>query len=476
VARGEHGWMGTRLKRGMNVETSDTVTGTPRLPDRVAAFARRAGDFVPDATATAVIMLFALGAMALSLGDTLNTTVDAWYRGLWMLLPFSMQMTLILALSGVISMSSGFRRFARAVADLPRTLPQVIALSIAVTSVISYVYWGLALALGPLIAVYFAESAERKGIRVDFPLLVATTFAAGSVWQYGLSSSAALLMASPGHFLEAETGVLNLGTTIGSLPAMLVILVFPTLLALIALRLMPGDARPISQFPGASALAKFEPPPVAPVEQPGGFSGWTERTAMFPLLLCVALVAWLYHHFEVKAASLDINSMIVMLAIVALLLQRSFGSLGRAMSEAVVPCWRVILLYQLYAGVAGVLQFTSVGPWFAGAFAAIATPLTFPLFTAIGASIIAIFVPSSGGQWIIQGFVTVTAAAELGASPQQALLAIGVGDQMGNLLAPFWLVVAAGIARVDFREIFGYCLVYAALWFAVGVTIFTFVK
>ena len=456
--------------------TEEAVQAESRTRDRIADFARRAGDFVPDATATAVIMLFMLVAAALALGDTLTTTVDAWYRGLWMLLPFSMQMTLILALSGVISMTDGFRRFARAVANKPKTLPQVVALAIAVTSAISYVYWGLALALSPLIAVYFAEAAERKGIRVDFPLLIATTFAAGSVWQFGLSSSAALLMASPGHFLESQTGVLSLGTTIGSLPALLVIIVFPTLLTLIALALMPSDVRPISRFPAAFAFATFEPPPVDTVAQPGGFSGWTERTALFPILLCVALAAWLYHHFVTKGASLDINSMIVLLAIVALLMQRSFGSLARAMSEAVVPCWRVILLYQLYAGVAGVLQFTSVGPWFAGAFAAIATPLTFPLLTAIGASIIAIFVPSSGGQWIIQGFVTVTAAAELGASPQQALLAIGVGDQMGNLLAPFWLVVAAGIARVDFRDIFGYCVVYAALWFTVGVTIFTFVK
>jgi short-chain fatty acids transporter len=458
------------------METEETAQAMPRARDRIAEFARRAGDFVPDATATAVILLFVIVAVALARGDTLNTTIDAWYRGLWMLLPFSMQMTLILVLSGVISMTDGFRRFAHAIARLPRSVPQVVALAIVVTSALSYLYWGLGLALSPLIAVYFADAAERNGMRIDFPWLLATTFAAGSVWQFGLSSSAALLMASPGHFLETQTGVLSLGTTIGSLPALLVIVAFPTLLALSALVLKPGDPRPISMFPAAVELASRKPPPVAAGAHAEGFSAWTERTPLFPLLLCVAFAAWLYHHFVTRAASLDINSMIVMLAIVALLLQRSFGGLARSMSEAVVPCWRVILLYQLYAGVAGVLQFTSVGTWFAGAFAAVATPLTFPLLTAIGASIIAIFVPSSGGQWIIQGFVTVTAAAELGASPQQALLAIGVGDQIGNLLAPFWLVVAAGIARIDFREMFGYCLIYAALWFTVGVTLFTFVR
>ena len=189
----------------------------------IASFARRAGDYVPDAAASSVIMLFVLVGTSLALGDSFLANVDAYYRGLWMLLPFSMQMTLVLVLSSVLSMTDAFRRAVRRMADLPQTVTQVIALAVLVNSVLSYLYWGLSLAMGPLIAVYFAEAAERKGLRVDFPFLVATVFAAGSVWQYGLSSSAALLMATPGHFLEKQTGIMALGTTIGSLPALMVI-------------------------------------------------------------------------------------------------------------------------------------------------------------------------------------------------------------------------------------------------------------
>ena len=35
-------------------------------------------------------------------------------------------------------------------------------------------------------------------------------------------------------------------------------------------------------------------------------------------------------------------------------------------------------------------------------------------------------------------------------------------------------VVGAGIARVDFRLVFGYRLIFAALWFVMGVLAFTF--
>jgi short subunit fatty acids transporter len=45
---------------------------------------------------------------------------------------------------------------------------------------------------------------------------------------------------------------------------------------------------------------------------------------------------------------------------------------------------------------------------------------------------------------------------------------------MGNLISPFWYVVFAGIARLDFRTFFGYGLLFAALWMGIGVVVFTF--
>ena len=45
---------------------------------------------------------------------------------------------------------------------------------------------------------------------------------------------------------------------------------------------------------------------------------------------------------------------------------------------------------------------------------------------------------------------------------------------MGNFLTPFWYVVVGGIARVYFRCFFGSGFIFAAVWFAVGVVVFTF--
>lgn len=445
------------------------------MRDRLTRFSQAAGAQVPDATAMAVILLIVLIAASLALGNDFTATSDAFYRGLWMLLAFSMQMTLLLVLSSVLSTIPFFRTSVLKLAGLPRSAIQAFLLATLLTASLSYLYWGLGLALGPLIAVHFARAAQARGIRIDFPCLLASQFAAQSVWQYGLSSTPSLLVATPGHFLEQTTGIMPLATTIWSRPAILLVIAFTLALAVLARLLMPRDPQQISAFPEASALAQAAEPAPAASGSPRGLGAWSENTRVFPLLLAAIISGWLFHHFVTRAAGLDLNSMVTLLLFGVLLLQRNLAEFSRGLRTAVLCCWPILVLYQVYGGIAGVLQYTSVGETLARFFAGISTPLTFPLVTAIAGTVIAIFVPSSGGQWIIQGFVTSEAASHLGASAQQGLLALGVGDQMGNLITPFWIVVAAGIARINFRTMFGYCVLFSVLWFVLGVGIFTFI-
>ena len=192
-------------------------------------------------------------------------------------------------------------------------------------------------------------------------------------------------------------------------------------------------------------------------------------------MLCVVLAGWLYYHFGVKRLGLDLNSLNVIFLLLCFLLHRNIYRFTAALRDAIVTSWSVVVIYHLYAGVGGLIQFTTLGESFANAFAGISTRYTFPLLVALAGTIVAVFVPSSGGQWVIQGFVTVKAASEVGVSAQRGMLALGIGDQMGNLISPFWYVVVAGIARVDFRRFFGYGLLFAMLWFVIGVIVFTFV-
>ena len=352
-------------------------------------FSQLVARLVPDAISTSILLRAFLVLAALKMGNTLTATLDAYYRGLWMLLPFTMQMTLILVLSSVLGATPFFRRIVLALSRKPNTAFQVIVFSVLLAAGLSY----------------------------------------------------ALIIAA--HLLK------------------------------------PTSSQPISQFPDSRTLAESARTSEGKIPEEGqdagghNYSERFERNRFISTVMCVALLSWLFYHFWIKRASLDLNSLNTVLLLLCFFLHRNVHNFSKALQGAVVSCWPVLVLYHLYAGVAGLIQFTTVGESFAGLLASISTRYTFPLLTAIAGTVVAVFVPSSGGQWVIQGYVTARAAEAVGVTAQCGMLALGAGDQMGNLLSP-WAVVIAGIARIDFRKFFGYSLIFALLWFVLGVFAFTF--
>lgn len=443
----------------------------------IDSFSRLVERLVPDAITTSTLLLVMVSVISLSIGNSMTATIDAYYRGLWMLLAFTMQMTLILVLSLILASTTVFRKTVVSLSRLPRTTTQVVALAVLCVAFISYLNWGLGLALGPMIAIHFCKEAERKGIRVDFLFMLAILAGAGSVWQFGFSASAPLLMATPGHFLQETTGIMTLGSTIWSPAAITLVIVFILAVIVAGCLFMPKAIRPISEFPESEKLGEpAAAPDDAPMEEAvvaPSPAQRLERSSVIVAILCFALICWLYYHFFTKKLSLDINSLNTIFLFFGLLFHRNVLRFTKAMQEAIVSSWPIVVMYHLYAGVAGLIQFTPVGDFLAGLVNPISTRYSYPFLTALISTVVAVFIPTSGGQWLIQGFVTVKAAEAVGVSAQRGLLALSVGDHMGNLISPFWAVVGAGIARVDFRLFFGYRLIFAAIWFALGVAAFT---
>jgi short-chain fatty acids transporter len=437
-------------------------------------FARWMAHLVPDAITAGVLLTLLMGAVALALGNPVLKVMDAYHQGLWMLLPFTMQMTLIIVLSSALGSTRFFRKAIAALARLPRSRNRIIVMAFLSAGVCAYLYWGLGYALGPIIAIYCAAEGERKGINVDFPFLLAVTTAGQALWQFGMSASAPLLVATQGHFLQSIIGIVPLSTTIWSPAAILHELTFSTVAIFAAFKLMPKRGRAISEFPESAKLAKAMEP-VGDEDTSGlSFSQRLERSPIVALSLSAILAVWLVYHFVIRGLSLDINSLNTTLLFLTFLLHRNVKRFIGAVQQGVSASWAVIVLYHLYAGVAGLIQFTNVGEKAASMAASISTPATFPFITAIAGSLFAFFIPSSGGQWTVQGFITVKTAMAVGVTVQRGILALGVGDHVGNFVTPFWYVVIAGIARVDFRTFFGYGLVFGAIWFAIGVIVFSF--
>ena len=214
--------------------------------ERFATVVSRMG---ADAITAGVVLTYIVFTIALALGNSLSGVFEAYHQGLWMLLPFTMQMTLILVLSLALASTPAIRSGITRLARMPKSRNQFIALAFLTSGVTSYLYWGLGYALSPMIAIFFAAEAERKGVRVDFPFLLAVTAAAQALWQYGLSASAPLLVASQGHFLQGTIGVIPLATTIWSPAAIIHEFTFTAVAIGAACWMMPRHGRRFRSSP-----------------------------------------------------------------------------------------------------------------------------------------------------------------------------------------------------------------------------------
>jgi short-chain fatty acids transporter len=82
-----------------------------------------------------------------------------------------------------------------------------------------------------------------------------------------------------------------------------------------------------------------------------------------------------------------------------------------------------------------------------------------------------IFVPSGGGQWQIQGPILIDAAKTLGVDLGITTMSLAYGDQLTNMLQPFWALPLLSVTGLKAKDI----LPYSIMFMLVGAVIFTLV-
>ncbi|MEE3215102.1 MAG: TIGR00366 family protein, partial [Pseudomonadota bacterium] len=173
-----------------------------RLGDGAASFGIR---WIPDPFALAVILtLMVFGAALAFTPHGPVELIDQWYGGFWRLLTFAMQMVLIVVTGFGLATAPSMQRALRWVASLPRSRTGAIVVTALAGSILSFLHWGVGLIVSAFLAREVARYARDNGLAVHFPLLAAAAYGGGVISQTGLTSSGALLVNTPGHFLESS--------------------------------------------------------------------------------------------------------------------------------------------------------------------------------------------------------------------------------------------------------------------------------
>jgi short-chain fatty acids transporter len=411
---------------------------------------------------------------------------DAWRdgsTGIWKLLAFSMQMCLILVTGHALASAPLVRRTIDRLAARPKSAAQATGLVAAAACWTSIVNWGLGLIVGAILAREVGLACHRKGVRVHYPLLAAAGYVGLMVWHGGLSGSAPLSVTSPieaAKTLPPEAVKLlgpdgvPLSRTLGSLLNLVTTGGLLIGVPLVLVRMTPRHSAEIRTVEDIADSARMltERPAGDDAEQAGSIPDRLDRSWLvvallaLPLLAAVARFVWLRGAAAQDAGAVSVilhglegiglNEINATMFALGLLLHGSARAYMAACEEGASGCAAIIIQFPLYAGIMAMMYASGLVKQIADLFVAFGNQTTIPFFSYMAACVVALFIPSGGGQWAIQGPIALAAGHAVGIDPGKMVMTVAYGDQVSNMLQPFWALPLLSITGVRARDVIGY--------------------
>ena len=446
-----------------------------QLRDVGGALSKVTERWVPDAW----VILMSLTVVALILaiiggGASPEEAVLAWGSGVWTLLELAMQFSIAMVAAHACASSPPIYRVLDRLAGLPD--PEKPAGAVALAAMFSMLAGYLNWAFGLVGSALYVPFILKRNPKADVRLVVASAYMGiGTVWQSGFSSSAPLILATPGNpLLEPGTG----DPIVSRLYPVTETLFNPFNISYALVMLGTGLLAAMILHPRREVVTLTteevdeilpEPPvkperPITPAHHIDAFPGW--------VILAAGLFAYpLVHSIMTKGfgASWTINAYNTVFLIFALVLHGRPMSFLRACREGVRSAWGSIIQFPFYAGIFGVIHNTNLGVWLGDRFAEVASTRLFPLVVYVYSGIMSLFIPSAGSKWMIEAPYVVPAGELLDVSVMTTLLAYAYGDSAFNLIHPFWALPVLAITRRRFGEIFGYAFLFWVISVIVGV-------
>ena len=419
----------------------------------------------PYIFAIGLTIITALLAAIFAPKGSAEVILTGWYTGLFSILAFAFQMVLVLVTGYALSNSRPVKEFLGRLAGVATTPKRAVVVILITVMVTSFINWGCGLVVAGLLA---REIAKR--IRIDFGWLVAAAYSGWIIWASGLSSSIALAQATPGsalNIVQKITGkVLPLSETIFAPFNLVPVLLLVVLVPILYCAIQPAESDTVTAD-SARLIAEDQVRPVT-ADQSLTLARRLERAWLLNLIIVVGGIAALGIGWAKTGFALDINSVIFLFFIAGLLLHWTPIAYVEAVNSAARVTGPLILQYPLYGGIMGVMTATGLADVISKAFVAFSNAHTLPFWNFVASMIISLFIPSGGGHWAVQGPFTVPAAAQLNVSQAATAMAVAMGEQVTNMIQPFWALPVLAIAGISMRRVMG----FTVMSFFVGAIVF----
>lgn len=430
------------------------------LSDKLARWISR---YLPDAFVIAVLMtvvVFILGFI--STPDDPLALVASYGDGFWVYLAFTMQMVLLLMTGMVLASVPFVRRGLEWLSAKANTANKAYLYTFLISAAAYYINWGLAVVVGAIVA----REVGKRNENAHFPLLVACAYAPTALYTAGLSSSIGLTVATSGHFLEKQMGVIPTSETIFHSGTIIIFLALLVTMPIVILLMAPKqNIVPFKPMERADDIRE-EQSPGQEGKTPAAF---LERTKVLGVI--IGLIGLLYTIMKFYSnRDLDLNLINMCFLSLGLIFHGSLLQYGNAFKEAAKSISPIILQFPFYAGIIAVLGSSGLAENIIQAMVSVSNQETFSVFTYWTAGLVNIMAPSGGGQWALQGPLQIPAGLDLGVDPAIVAMSVGWGDAWTNLIQPFWALPILSIVGLHIRHIMGYCFILC-VWVGIVTTV-----
>ncbi|MBQ3845227.1 MAG: short-chain fatty acid transporter [Bacteroidales bacterium] len=417
--------------------------------------------YLPEPFIFAIILTFVAVLVAIPVcHQSIAEVVTNWGGGVWNLLGFSMQMALVLVTGATLASAPTIKKGINKLASMPKTPASAIALVTGISAVACWLNWGFGLIVGAI----FAKEIAKKLKNVDYRLLIASAYSGFVVWHAGISGSIPLKMASDVNELVKDTNnvitsVIPISNTILDIHnIIMVVLVTIALVAINSLMHPKGD-NIIAIDP---ALLKEDED--IKIEKATTPASKLENSRLLSFILSVLGFTFLIISLFIKGKSFDLGSVILLFLFLGIVLHKTPIAYVRSFTKSVGGAAGILLQFPFYAGIMGIITGVGesgicLGTVVSEAFVNISTSTTYPIYTFLCAAILNMFVPSGGGHWAIQAPIMFAAGEALNVDHGLTGMAIAWGDAWTNLIQPFWALPALAIAKLNAKDIMGFCLI-----------------
>lgn len=403
-------------------------------------------------------------------------------RGIWKTgnggLYFAFQMMLMLILGHIIALSKPISFIIDRLLTPCTTTANTAFIVTFSTIIVSLFNWGLGLIFGAILARKVGEKFQKEGKALNYPLIGAAAYVGLMVWHGGISGSAPIKASEHGNlkgFVDQmpQVNISAIPDRIGMQDTVFSGMnIAVTLMLLILLPLLMYWVGKKSK--GEKAL----PTPIERKKQtnePHEGAEKLDHSRLFSWLIGGLILIYVFYKAVIlpENFSLDFltpNFINLTLLGGALILHTSIAHFLDAAGNAISGATGILLQFPLYFGILGIMVGSGFISQLSDAFVSISTVETFPVFSFFSAGLVNVFVPSGGGQWAVQGPIIVAAAQELGVAYPKVIMALSYGDQLTNMIQPFWALPLLGITGLKAKDI----LPYTLLLFLAGLMIFIF--